>query len=284
MKDYSARQIAETVKTRWPRLRAVRVSFPGGSQGPELFLERASLALELPETREKLARIIHPHVKDAKAVGLPAVLGLYRPREVLADLRKRIGVPVFEIPTIPPATPGLRLKAAFEKGLLAKGVRSFLQHRVLEARPVDSGGFILGIGHQIPEQYIRTDGIILATGRFLGKGLHADRTRIRETVFGLPVFQPSGRNLWHRTNFLNPLGHSVNRSGLEIDEHFRPLGAGRRPAFAALFAAGSILAHQDWMRTKSGAGIAVSTAYASVEAFCRHSSHTVPCQPVSDEP
>jgi len=40
-----------------------------------------------------------------------------------------------------------------------------------------------------------------------------------------------------------------------------------QPAFENLFAAGSILAHQDWMRQKCGAGLAIATAYSAVKAF-----------------
>ena len=39
------------------------------------------------------------------------------------------------------------------------------------------------------------------------------------------------------------------------------------PAFENLFAAGSILAHPDWMRQKCGAGLAIATAYGAVKAF-----------------
>ena len=38
-------------------------------------------------------------------------------------------------------------------------------------------------------------------------------------------------------------------------------------AFENVFAAGSVLAHQDWIRTKSGAGLAIATAYGAVNAF-----------------
>jgi glycerol-3-phosphate dehydrogenase subunit B len=34
-----------------------------------------------------------------------------------------------------------------------------------------------------------------------------------------------------------------------------------------LYAAGSILAHQDWIRTKSGTGLAVATAYGAISAM-----------------
>ena len=42
-----------------------------------------------------------------------------------------------------------------------------------------------------------------------------------------------------------------------------------RPAFKLLFAAGSILAHQDWMRMKCGSGLALATGFAAVQSFVR---------------
>jgi glycerol-3-phosphate dehydrogenase subunit B len=42
-----------------------------------------------------------------------------------------------------------------------------------------------------------------------------------------------------------------------------------RPYSERLFAAGVILAHQDWIRGRSGAGIAIATAYKAVVAADR---------------
>jgi glycerol-3-phosphate dehydrogenase subunit B len=110
--------------------------------------------------------------------------------------------------------------------------------------------------------------VILATGRFLGGGLRADRKRIREPLFDLPVHQAPERASWHRDTFLDPNGHPINRAGIEVDDAFRPLDRTGAVVHPALFAAGSILAHQDWMRQKCGAGLALSTARAAVLA-CR---------------
>jgi glycerol-3-phosphate dehydrogenase subunit B len=100
----------------------------------------------------------------------------------------------------------------------------------------------------------------------MGGGLESDRHAVREPLFNLPVQQPEGRDHWHRENFLDRRGHPVNRAGIETDEFFRPKAASGRPAHPRLFAAGSILAHQDWMRMKCGSGLALSTAYAAVES------------------
>jgi glycerol-3-phosphate dehydrogenase subunit B len=114
---------------------------------------------------------------------------------------------------------------------------------------------------------VRTRGVILATGRFLGKGLYADRKAIREPLLNLRVYQPGLRPEWHRFDFMDPRGHLINRAGLEIDDRFQPLDKKGKPVFDNLFAAGSILAHQDWMRMKCGSGMAMATAYAAVNAF-----------------
>jgi len=269
LKGFSARQIAAAFRNEWPDLRTTRITFPGTGHVSEVYTEHMANALVVSQNREKLARAVRPHVKDAQAVGMPAILGLYRSNEVLADLEKLIEVPVFEIPTIPPSVPGLRLREAFERGLRAKGVEYFSQKRVLEVNHSGEGDFELGIGNMTTEHTVQSKAVILASGRFIGGGLHADRKRIRETIFDLPVHQPGSRTEWHREDFLDPRGHPINRAGLEIDNAFRPLDNSRRPAFETLFAAGSILAHHDWKRMKCGSGLGIATAFAAVKSFMR---------------
>jgi len=127
--------------------------------------------------------------------------------------------------------------------------------------------FEVDIGRTSAEQTIQSRGIILASGRFIGGGLHADRIRIKETIFDLPVYQPANRTEWHRRDFLDTRGHLVNRAGVEIDDAFRPLNSSRQPAFRTLFAAGSLLAHNDWKRIKCGAGVAIASAFGAVKSF-----------------
>lgn len=270
LKDFSACQIVATLLDKWPGLRATRISFPDTDHVRELFTgEIMAQTLELSKNREKLVESLRPHVMDAQVVGMPAIFGIYRAQEIVAELEEQIGVPVFEIPTMPVSVPGLRLNDTFTRRLSEKGVQHFLQDRVLEVRCGLGGDFVLRIGNKTMERTIRARGIILASGRFMGNGLHADRKKIRETIFNLPVTQPPDRNQWHCKNFLDSRGHPINRAGLEIDDVFRPLNTSGRPAFQTLFAAGSILAHQDWKRMKCGSGLAISTAYAAVKAFLK---------------
>jgi glycerol-3-phosphate dehydrogenase subunit B len=270
LKGYSARRIADAVQDRWPDLRTARISFPDTDQLNEVYTEHMANALILSENRQKFARAVRPHVGKAQIVGLPAMLGLYRTLDVVSDLEKQIGVPIFEIPTIPPSVPGLRLYEAFDSGLRIKGIKSLSQRRVIAVRHKSDGYFELGIGRSTTEHTLRTRGIILASGRFIGGGLHADRKCVRETIFDLPVYQPVNRAEWHRRDFLDARGHLVNQAGLEIDDAFRPLNSSHRPVFRRLFAAGSILAHNDWKRLKCGAGIAIATAFGAAQSCIRN--------------
>jgi glycerol-3-phosphate dehydrogenase subunit B len=267
LKGFSARQIASALKPGWTDLQSVRITFPDSDHLNEVFAEHMAGALILPQTREKFVRTLQPHIKDAQIIGLPAMLGLYRTQEVFTELQKTIGVPLFEIPTIPPSVPGLRLKEAFERGLRAKSVQYFSQRRVVAIRHRTDAGFEVDIGLNNAEHTVHCRGVVLASGRFIGGGLHADRKRVKETVFDLPVYQPDNRAGWHRREFLDPRGHLLNLAGVEIDESFRPLNSSRQPAFENLFAAGSLLAHNDWKRTKCGAGVAIASAFGAVKSF-----------------
>ena len=269
LKGFSARQITTALQRDWSNLLTGRISFPGMDHLNEVYMEHMANALILRENRKKFAEEVRPHIKDAQIVGMPAILGLYQTHEVVSDLEELIGVPIFEIPTIPPSVPGLRLKEAFERGLRAKGVQYFSQTRVLSVRGNGERDFEIDIGRKMTEDTVQARGIILASGRFIGGGLYADRHRIKETIFDLPVHQPGNRAEWHRREMLDSRGHPVNRAGVEIDDAFRPLNSSRQPAFRTLFAAGSILAHNDWKRMKCGAGLAIASAFGAVKSFVR---------------
>ncbi|MBT4268239.1 MAG: anaerobic glycerol-3-phosphate dehydrogenase subunit B, partial [Deltaproteobacteria bacterium] len=59
----------------------------------------------------------------------------------------------------------------------------------------------------------------------------------------------------------------VNRAGILVDSNFHPLDQQGTPAFGKLFAAGSILAGQDWIREKSGSGLAAASAFSAIQSF-----------------
>lgn len=264
LREFSARQIAETLADRWPDLRHQRIDFPGFEAVPEVYAVHLARALETRETRERTIALIKPLLGDARVVGVPAVLGLARSREVHAAFEAGLGVPVFEIPTMPTSVPGLRLLGALEAVASAHGVTRRQQTRV-RALTLDGSWATLDLDGAPGGERVCASAVVLATGRFSGRGLTADRQSVRESLLGLPVQQPAAREAWHQRDFLDPAGHAINRAGLRVDAAWRPLDASGKPAWPKLFAVGSILAQQDWMRAKCGSGLAIATAWAAIE-------------------
>jgi glycerol-3-phosphate dehydrogenase subunit B len=267
LKGFSARLLTERLNPAWSGLRALSIPSIYSELAHEINPLPLAQDLEIAEYRQKLADLIRPHVKDAEFIGLPAVLGIHQVNKVVHELGELLGKPVFEIPTIPPSISGIRLKEAFLRFLPAKGAHCMFQKHVLKATPTADGTFLLDVGRTEHEAEIKADGVLLATGRFLGGGLLSDHKIVSESLFDLPVFQPENRELWHGDRLLQPSGHAVNQAGLETDAMMRPLDASGRPAFERLFAAGIILAHQDWTRMKCGSGLSVATAYGAVKSF-----------------
>lgn len=265
LKGFSARQMAENLKSSWPGLSHGRIDFPGATG--ELYAEQMARTLEIMKNRVLLADALKPLVKDHACVGLPAVLGIYGLREIQKDLENMLGVRLFEIPIMPPSVTGIRMRERFENALPRQGVRCLYQKRVLSFEKQKSGLFHFEIGADAPEVTVSAKAAILATGRFFGKGLASDRKNIRETIFDLPVFQPETREEWHDKAFLKPEGHAVNRAGIETDTYLRPVGKSGAPVHDNLFAAGSLLAHNDWTRLKCGSGVAIATACKAVESY-----------------
>jgi glycerol-3-phosphate dehydrogenase subunit B len=267
LRGFSARQIAAVWDSRWPALRTVTIDFPGSDDLAELYTETMARQLERPQNLDALAARIKPHQQDAVVVGLPAILGVRSSPAVTAALAESLAVPVFEIPTMPPGVPGLRLRDTFSEWIAQRGVRLYRENRVRQVHQEADESFTLTISGLGGAETIRARRLLLAGGRFLGKGLLADQTGLREPLLDLPVCQPASRQDWHRRHFLDHRGHAANRAGLETDAQLRPLAANGQPVFKNLYAAGSILAHQDWMRQKCGSGLALATAFAAVAAM-----------------
>lgn len=271
LRGFSAKQIVSTLKPSWPELRAASIDLSREARLGPKYAEHIARGLHVEGARRELADAIRPHLAQAKSVGLPAIMGIHDTETVRKDLDRLLGVPVFEIPTMPPAISGVRLKEAFDIHMPALGINAYYHHTVQAMHRRPDGRFVLDVGRTKPEATVIADQVLLATGRFLGKGLVAGRQGIREALLDIPVSQPENRSCWHREAFLDPKGHAINLAGIEVDDRFRPLNTKGRPVYDNLYAAGSILAHQDWIRTKSGTGLAVATAYGAVEAMATDS-------------
>lgn len=276
LREFRAKFVQQVLTSTWKEINIGAVDFPQMSQRSELFTPLMAQAMEAEQVQDKLVAAIKPLLKDEQFLGMPAILGINRSEDILNRLEERLGIKIFEIPTSPISVPGIRLKETFRKILTDTCVTRLPDQRVLSAAHSPDQGFVLETGtpSSIYTTRIQAKTCLLATGRFLAKGLVADRKGVTETVFNLPVDQPADRKNWHGTSYFDPRGHAINLAGLATDENFRPLGKDNAPVHGNLYAAGSILAGQDWMRTRSGAGISIASAFQAMGHIASHQAKT----------
>jgi glycerol-3-phosphate dehydrogenase subunit B len=226
----------------------------------------AALAVQLEgeEFRKKLGERIRSIKKGENRIGFPAVLGLKNAEKVKADLEERIGAKVFELPTLPPSIPGMRLFERFKDYLRAKGVRMILGFEVVSA--IQKNGRCQGVVLKTPvgERVHEAESFVLAAGGFFGGGLRAQGDRIVEPLFKLPVTQPEAKEAWFQYEFLGRRGHPINKSGIRTNGRLNPLNESGKVPLENLFLAGRILGHHDALREKSLGGVDIATGYKAV--------------------
>ncbi|HWO69353.1 MAG TPA: glycerol-3-phosphate dehydrogenase subunit GlpB [Actinomycetota bacterium] len=218
--------------------------------------------MEEPEVRKEVLRELEPAVADAERVAFPAVLGLDDAPGIWAELRAALGRPVFEVPTLPPSVPGIRLFRALRAALRRAGGRLTMGAEVEGAET--GGGRVAAVITRTGSRAVRHGArwFVLATGGVGGGGVASDSTgAFRETVLGLPVrFLPEDGPPF-LPGYLD--AHPAARAGVAVDERMRPLGRDDAPAFENVVAAGATIGGAEPWREKSGEGISIATGYAA---------------------
>lgn len=216
-----------------------------------------------PDARERVAGQLKPQLAGATRVGFPAVLGLEHSTEAWRDLSDRLGVPAFEIPTLPPSVPGMRLFNAFKAALTGAGVQILLD--MTATRGIVEGDRVAGIvvPDVVRDRTYRADTYILATGGLYGGGIASDYTgALREAIFGLPLqAPPDGPEGWFGPRFLGADAHAVHTAGVRANARMQPVDAAGRVVLANARVAGRLLAGYDSLAEGSAEGVWLATAY-----------------------
>jgi glycerol-3-phosphate dehydrogenase subunit B len=258
-KDFYAHYVADQLKCR-----AVNLELPD-----PLYQEITATALarlmEIKSFRENIGREIKKKLLDETRVGLPALLGTHDPVQVRDDLEAIIGAKVFEIPTLPPSIPGMRIFNCFKEWLIRKGVFFLLGYSVPKAVMRGKRCERIEVLHPPAVTSYSADRYILATGRFIGGGLKADDEKVFEPIFDLPLFQPPSREDWFRNSFFSDLSHPIHEAGVLTDASLQPVDGRGNTILENLWAAGSILAHHRCIDEKSREGIEIATGYAAAK-------------------
>jgi len=260
-RDFYPTLIAENLNKQGHRARAELLPLDLISARRDVNTVQLATALDDLARVESLAAALRKVMQPGERIGLPAILGLDAHVTTLERLETQVGAPIFEIPTLPPSVPGIRLTNALRNRLRQLGVRIEINADVIGFRA--EGDRVMWIESEASGRPLkhRAEKFILATGGILGGGINSDHTgKVWEVIFNLPLVAPANRGQWFRARFFDAEGHPIFRAGVAVNREFQPIDARGARVFTNVWAVGNVLAHCDPVRERSLEGIALATA------------------------
>jgi glycerol-3-phosphate dehydrogenase subunit B len=219
--------------------------------------------------REELWRAWKPRLTNQKRVGIPAIMGIHNGVDLLGEAEEYFGIELFEIPTLPPSLPGIRLEEALKERIVRKG-GNFTEGPDARGRIDGRSKGKLAAGVQLNSagglRSLNARAVLIASGGFLHGGLQAYHNgNVVESVFGVPVINVSPRPQWTAPHFWDSQQYAY--MGLGTDRQMRPLDHKGKPFLNNLFAAGGLLGGADRTQEGSRQGIDLATAYQAIQSI-----------------
>ncbi|MBA3263228.1 MAG: glycerol-3-phosphate dehydrogenase subunit GlpB [Thermoleophilaceae bacterium] len=222
-------------------------------------------AFDAPAFRAEVKAQVVAQLGVEERAAFPAVLGIADPHGAWTELEHGLGRAVFEIPTLPPSVPGMRVHKSLHETLRRAGGRVILNAVVTGAE--HRGGHVsaLRIRVGLREERRGADWVVLATGGLASGGIELDsRWKARETALGLPVTgvpEPGAERF--RPGYFED--HPMARAGVAVDHGLRPVDGGGERLYENVLVAGATLAGAEPWREKCGDGLSLSTGYRAAE-------------------
>lgn len=257
-KDFHPALLAATLRRSGYEARATELEV-----APEGRVDVNSLgyarAFDRPGFRVEIAGQLLHRLRPEERVAFPAVLGIGDPHGAWADLERRLGRPVFEIPTLPPSVPGMRLFSVLRDALRRAGGRMILNAVVTGAEREGGRVAALRVRVGLREERRACDWVVLASGGFASGGLELDsRWRASETALGLPVSGvPAPGEQRFAPGYFDD--QPIAKAGVAVGSDLRPEG------LENVLVAGATLAGAEPWREKSGDGISLATGHRAAE-------------------
>ena len=209
--------------------------------------------------RSQFAAELSLALRAEEYVGLPAMLGVRDPHGVLTDLQSRLGRRVFEIPTLPPSVPGIRMYEILRSALRAAGGRLVLGAGVVGCRR--DGDRVASVSSQAAGRDVSyaAPSFVLASGGFASGAIELDSHWLtHERVLGLPLRGLPGEG---EPRFVSDYlaEQPMARVGVAVDGDLRAEGVEN------VVVAGAALAGAVPWREHSGEGIALATGYRAAQ-------------------
>lgn len=260
LKDFYPKLAAENLRDQGVEARAELIDFAADGGDTALQFSR-KLALE--GEAEKLGRRLASLAEPGEKVGIPAVA---READFARIVATSGGLPIFQIPLMPPSIPGLEQNETARALCAQERVRMYLNAKAVGVEA--EGGKITAVLTEVAGKTrpIEADAVIYAAGGLESGAIELDSYRkLHETVFELPLTH--AEELIHGDYWGVP--QPLFAVGVSVDADMRPVGATGEPVYENLYAAGGILAGAQRTHEKSGEGIALGSAATAVAAITR---------------
>lgn len=268
-RDFQPELAAGNLRAQGIDAKAVQIDLPGEHGSWDQWPGDVARLFDHEKVRAAIVSQLRPHARGMAKIGFPAVLGYERHSEVVDDLTAQLGCPVFEIATLPPSNPGVRLSNALRRWLLRQGARVQIGHPVVRGVVANKRCTAVEVGALGHTNMFYADQFILATGGLYNGGILSDESgRLWEPIFALPVAAPEseGRAGWYYERLLKHRGHPINRhAGLRVNHAMQPLDTDGAPALENVYAVGHLLAGFNPLTDGCAEGIALASAYKAVQ-------------------
>jgi glycerol-3-phosphate dehydrogenase subunit B len=237
----------------------------------ELYSTDAAIMFDDLDWTAENARSWKPLLIGAKSLALPAVLGLRNHIAVREVMEEILAIPVYEIPTLPPSVPGLRLEVGMREVLMDKSVR-IIEGPGAVGRVRQRGQSVVAAGAILEsagrKSTLDSRATILATGSMLHGGLIAAQNgRIYEPVFNIPVEAGDNRSQWVQPSAFDNQNYAT--FGIAVNSHMQPLDVHGDVMLENLYAVGGILQGADRSLEGSRQGIDIATSFCAVDHLAR---------------
>ncbi len=194
-------------------------------------------------------------------VGLPAMLGLADPHGAWSDLEHRLGRRVFEIPTLPPSVPGMRLFEILRAALRRRGGRLVMGAEVVGVER--AGQSVTAVSTHAGGRDVRyaAPWFVLAAGGFGSGAIELDsHWTTHDRVLGLPLHGvPAPGEPRFVADYLAE--QPMARVGVAVDGALRADGADN------VLVAGAALPGAVAWREASGEGIALASGSSAAKSI-----------------
>lgn len=215
------------------------------------------------EILEQIAAYLNSHAGDAEALFLPAAFGLFDDTAV-AELRTMVSLPLYFIPTMPASVPGVRTQIQLQ-GYFQKIGGTYLLGDNVVSGEIEEGRLKSVKTANHGDMTLSAKNFVIASGSFFSHGLIASQESIREPIFGLDIYADEQREEWYDKDLYSHQAYMGY--GVVTDSKFRCSIGGR--SIENLYAAGSILAHQNALDEGTGGGVAITTALFVADEILR---------------